>query len=683
MNPMSPFKHVQQQKKSVQSTPAHAFGSPDRASVPTISPVSGVTMGDMQTNLEHVQRFGYSLDRLPLSNTPKANNTGLPDRLKAGVEHLSGIAMDDVRVHYNSLRPAEVQAWAYTQGTDIHVGPGQEKHLAHEAWHVAQQKEGRVRPTWQAKGIAINDDTTLEQEADVMGEKALRQTHVQRPIQQFGSLLFQYTRVQPTITQPSRQAMHVSSANLHSQTTRSAVIQRDPFDPTRSAAEQALQNTVNAIAPVPNTPHIVNIGAQQAPGGLTGVDERHFDNQMLRTLQNVLTRLPSQHIKGNLTLDRIVMMHDTGNGASYYGDGTLNIVVPFDKDSWAYLHITKWPLGDLATTALTLYGQEALNPLNAFTHDIIGTGGLLNKLKMIPENFLEWLIPHELGHAVDDAIGWDTNRHYRNPACAAWDKYLDPNEEMAMYQTILASVFPAANDSMALNQAFNQYTHTFPGYTSISKAISKRKVVELNPSYRTTALQTFETTVQGGTRKVDYMENIIRSGLNRPWEHGGGAPLANRTYQLDTQHDKWVSYESNKYSLRDSNYQFSNPSEWFAETYAHYFTPPWGNRVKDIAARNWFKDNLDPINTTLPRAGFISRNRLLKRIPGPVPPPPIQNPAIPPTFSETVIKGLQDTIVSTVRIPADLIERSGGVVIGTVQVAAILGEGLLRKIGLW
>ena len=61
------------------------------------------------------------------------NRTGLPDNLKAGVERLSGMAMGDVRVHYNSAKPAQLQALAYTQGTDIHVGPGQERHLPHEA----------------------------------------------------------------------------------------------------------------------------------------------------------------------------------------------------------------------------------------------------------------------------------------------------------------------------------------------------------------------------------------------------------------------------------------------------------------------------------------------------------------------------------------------------------------------
>jgi len=102
----------------------------------------------------------------------KPNNTGLPDNLKAGVESLSGFSMDDVKVHYNLDKPATVQALAYTQGTDIHVAPGQEQHLPHEAWHVAQQMAGRVEPTTEVGGMPVNDNVALEHEADVMGAKA-------------------------------------------------------------------------------------------------------------------------------------------------------------------------------------------------------------------------------------------------------------------------------------------------------------------------------------------------------------------------------------------------------------------------------------------------------------------------------------------------------------------------------
>ena len=106
------------------------------------------------------------------TETPRPNNTGMPDDLKSGIESLSGFSMDNVRVHYNSSKPATVQALAYTQGTDIHVAPGQEKHLPHEAWHVAQQMAGRVSPTTNINGMPVNDNAGLEHEADIMGENA-------------------------------------------------------------------------------------------------------------------------------------------------------------------------------------------------------------------------------------------------------------------------------------------------------------------------------------------------------------------------------------------------------------------------------------------------------------------------------------------------------------------------------
>jgi hypothetical protein len=106
---------------------------------------------------------------------PSPNRTGLPDRLKHGVEALSGVSLDAVRVHRDSPKPAQLQALAYAQGTDIHLAPGQERHLPHETWHVVQQAQGRVKPTRQMKtGVGINDDAGLESEADAMGAKALQ-----------------------------------------------------------------------------------------------------------------------------------------------------------------------------------------------------------------------------------------------------------------------------------------------------------------------------------------------------------------------------------------------------------------------------------------------------------------------------------------------------------------------------
>jgi hypothetical protein len=108
------------------------------------------------------------------AEVPKPNNTGLPDNLKSGIESLSGMSMDHVKVHYNSSQPTQLNALAYAQGSDIHVAPGQETHLPHEAWHVVQQAQGRVRPTMQLAGADVNEDRGLEAEADRMGEVARR-----------------------------------------------------------------------------------------------------------------------------------------------------------------------------------------------------------------------------------------------------------------------------------------------------------------------------------------------------------------------------------------------------------------------------------------------------------------------------------------------------------------------------
>jgi len=143
----------------------------------------------LQGQFEAMQRQSLAEEEEPLQGKfPAANSTcqlqetlsqqhnpnGMPHELKAGIEYLSGMDLSDVKVHKNSGKPAALNALAYAQGGDIHLGPGQEQHLPHEAWHIVQQRQGRVEPTMQMAGTQINDDVGLEKEADVMGAKALQ-----------------------------------------------------------------------------------------------------------------------------------------------------------------------------------------------------------------------------------------------------------------------------------------------------------------------------------------------------------------------------------------------------------------------------------------------------------------------------------------------------------------------------
>lgn len=105
----------------------------------------------------------------------------LPEDVQAKMEQAFGADFAAVRIH-EGRRSQALGARAYTQGTDVHFAPGQyqphshggQELLGHELAHVVQQSQGRVQTTMQAKGVAVNDDTALEAEADMMGARAAR-----------------------------------------------------------------------------------------------------------------------------------------------------------------------------------------------------------------------------------------------------------------------------------------------------------------------------------------------------------------------------------------------------------------------------------------------------------------------------------------------------------------------------
>jgi|CXWL01.1.fsa_nt_gi hypothetical protein len=109
----------------------------------------------------------------PAQRVPEPDETGLGEELKSGLETLSGRDLSPVRVHYDSPKPAQLNAKAYTQLPHIYVAPGEEENVPHEGWHAAQQMAGGVSPTLDVAGTPVNDDPRLEREADVMGQRAL------------------------------------------------------------------------------------------------------------------------------------------------------------------------------------------------------------------------------------------------------------------------------------------------------------------------------------------------------------------------------------------------------------------------------------------------------------------------------------------------------------------------------
>lgn len=216
----------------------------------------------LQADLIQPKRYGsklgfvdYRLQAASQTNLIKSiqkkeNKTGFPDDLKSGIENLSGYSMDDVKTLYKSNKPAQLQALAYAQGTDIHIAPGQEQHLPHEAWHVIQQKQGRVQPTTQMREFSINDNKGLETEADMMGGRIM-----QRKITNNGQVMQRIPRnpvILPRLwnNTPSTFTTQNTENNLgnsHYIVTQAGFsrLARVNLDPDRNARDQVAQVEAN------------------------------------------------------------------------------------------------------------------------------------------------------------------------------------------------------------------------------------------------------------------------------------------------------------------------------------------------------------------------------------------------------------------------------------------------------
>ncbi|CAM4280927.1 DUF4157 domain-containing protein [Pseudoalteromonas ostreae] len=119
----------------------------------------------MYQSLSHEQQ---EHDTLPVQRQAISREA----RLKDNVGSMMGVDLSHVNVHTNSSKPAQLNAHAYAQGSEVHISPGQDRHLGHELAHIGQQMQGRVQATTQFAGQAVNDDPKLEHEADVIGARA-------------------------------------------------------------------------------------------------------------------------------------------------------------------------------------------------------------------------------------------------------------------------------------------------------------------------------------------------------------------------------------------------------------------------------------------------------------------------------------------------------------------------------
>lgn len=95
--------------------------------------------------MKHQQQNKTNEDSLSRSEI-KSEQTGMPDRLKSGIEGLSGYSLDDVKVHYNSPRPEPLKGHAHAQDKEIQKTETQPSDVSGEPLHPVQEEHAKVNP---------------------------------------------------------------------------------------------------------------------------------------------------------------------------------------------------------------------------------------------------------------------------------------------------------------------------------------------------------------------------------------------------------------------------------------------------------------------------------------------------------------------------------------------------------
>ena len=108
-------------------------------------------------------------------------NVALPEDFQAKMESSFGEDFSNVKINKDSKEADELNALAFTQGNSIHFKKGEfdttsskgQELIAHELSHVVQQRNKIIDTTYRENNYNINDNLSLEKDADADAKKAI------------------------------------------------------------------------------------------------------------------------------------------------------------------------------------------------------------------------------------------------------------------------------------------------------------------------------------------------------------------------------------------------------------------------------------------------------------------------------------------------------------------------------
>ncbi|WP_437754011.1 hypothetical protein [Sorangium sp. So ce1389] len=380
--------------------------------------------------------------------------------------------------------------------------------------------------------------------------------------------------------------------------------------------------------------YALQIGPDEDTGGA------HFSHKMLDHIEKALGDLPPEHVTGSPTLRKIIRDISSEQAASAYDEltDTINIVNPPKVPTFIYSRLNRrwnWQRKRMDRGALRDYDgvnkeQDRALGITEGRHVMGGTSDVLANGSLI-----KWTMRHEIGHSIDKLIDWKGNLA-SDPRFGGWKVHSDTRDTEEVARAILDKAgitddeANSETDGVSLLQRFASFLH----------APSRRKDM--------TPLEDFPDDAAsedpGLKKKLEKAVDTVKFAMAQPWtlDDGGASRLEvdGRIYQVD-HYDQWVSYSADARNNAVSNYQFSTPAEWFAETYASYYDPNPAPRAQlTQQVRDFFANDLSGLVTSgQEKWERINENtRKAEEGIGPQPPqPPAGSSASPSAVSPSAV----------------------------------------------
>jgi hypothetical protein len=229
------------------------------------------------------------------------------------------------------------------------------------------------------------------------------------------------------------------------------------------------------------------------------------------------------------------------------------------------------------------------------------------------ENLLQNTVRHEVGHSVDEKIGWEANESDKE-MFGGWRKHfgLPGAEEVAKAFLARAGLEEQMGEPVGPTKKplYTLFAVQMVGASRNFEGKTRPDPANIVKFENMSSVNSWLNGHPGTRDKLRVAIESARVALAQAWTlpDGGGDRVTydGRMYHMD-HYENWVSYRAEARTNALSNYQFSTPGEWFAEAYTAYYNPedpaPRSQLVPEV--REWFEEQLGPPQT----AGTEGRNQ--------------------------------------------------------------------------